>query len=383
MKLWRAYCGELNTPFWRPTESALAAPELEREAILAANFLPWALTRMRGRKGCAQAKPSSAYKAYQGVRKAHSNRNLELPKTKQVWRMCKRLSAKHLIDFGALSLVVKRKQPFTTHILHEILTALDTGPIDLTSPAEAAAFRAFVATLRQTGMRKSELALGSGLTFSRAHATRAHLQWCLRGTLYADPPPDMLRSPHVGDYAILVPPPSKADPYGEVWGALPIYLHYSPTDPDAAFNHLATLELVVPATGEQRQRVPLISADNRTPLAAAKLDRMLTIILRRVVGVANASKYSWHSARIYLACSLLAAGASSAQIQALCRWQTEDSLRVYARLNPGRYNDLLTRAARADVSSVSVASLPPLSSELAIRQLLGLSLVDALAAADQ
>jgi hypothetical protein len=168
-----------------------------------------------------------------------------------------------------------------------------------------------------------------------------------------------------------------------VWGALPIYLHYSPTDPDAAFNHLATLELVVPATGEQRQRVPLISADNRTPLAAAKLDRMLTIILRRVVGVANASKYSWHSARIYLACSLLAAGASSAQIQALCRWQTEDSLRVYARLNPGRYNDLLTRAARADVSSVSVASLPPLSSELAIRQLLGLSLVDALAAADQ
>ena len=383
MKLWRAYCGELNTPFWRPTESGLTTPELEREAILAANFLPWALTRMRGRKGCAQAKPSSAYKAYQGVRKAHSNRNLELPKTKQVWRMCKRLSAKHLIDFGALSLVVKRKQPFTTHILHEIITALDAGPIDLTSPAEAAAFRAFAATLRQTGMRKSELALGSGQTFSRAHATRAHLQWCLRGTLYTDPPPDLLRNPHVGDYAILVPPPSKADPFGEVWGALPIYLHYSPTDPDAAFNHLATLELVVPATGELRQRVPLISADNRTPLAAAKLDRMLQIILRRVVGVANASKYSWHSARIYLACSLLAAGASSAQIQALCRWQTEDSLRVYARLNPGRYNDLLTRAARADVSSVSVASLPPLSSELAIRQLLGLSLVDALGAADK
>ena len=76
----------------------------------------------------------------------------------------------------------------------------------------------------------------------------------------------------------------------------------------------------------------------------------------------------------------LAAGASVAQIQALCRWQTEDSLRVYARLNPGSYDKLLTRAASADVLSVSVASLPPLSSELAIRQLLGLSLVDALAA---
>ena len=131
---------------------------------------------------------------------------------------------------------------------------------------------------------------------------------------------------------------------------------------------------------QQRHMVPLISADNRQPLAAGQLDRMLQLILGRVVGKANASKYSWHSARIYLACSLLAAGASVAQIQALCRWQTEDSLRVYARLNPGSYDKLLTRAASADVLSVSVASLPPLSSELAIRQLLGLSLVDALAA---
>ena len=165
-----------------------------------------------------------------------------------------------------------------------------------------------------------------------------------------------------------------------MWGALPIYLHHSPTDPDAAFNHLATLELTVPAVGQQRRVVPLISADNKRPLAASQLDSMLQLILRRLIGKVNASKYSWHSARIYLACSLLAAGASHAQIQALCRWQTEDSLRVYARLNPSSYRELLSRAASAQVESVSVGSLPPLSSELAIRQLLGLSLVDALAA---
>ena len=382
MKLWRKYCDGLNTPCWRPGEALLTPHEKEREAILAANFLPYALTVMRGRRGCAQAKPASAYKAYLGVRKAHSKRNVELPGTKLVWQMCKRLNAKHAADFGALSLVVKRKQPFTKAILHALLIATDKGSLDLTVPAVAAAFRAFVATLRQTGMRKSELALGAGVKFTRALAVRANLQWCLRGVIYADPPPDLLRHPRMGDYAILVPPPSKADPYGEVWGALPIYLHYSPTEPDAAFNHLATLELTVPAVGQQRHMVPLISADNKQPLAAGQLDSMLQRILKRVVGKANASKYSWHSARIYLACSLLAAGASVAQIQALCRWQTEDSLRVYARLNPGSYNALLTRAASADVLSVSVASLPPLSSELAIRQLLGLSLVDALAAGE-
>ena len=88
-----------------------------------------------------------------------------------------------------------------------------------------------------------------------------------------------------------------------------------------------------------------------------------------------------NSARIWLACALLASGASSAQIQAVCRWQTEDSLRVYARLNPQNYHALLQRAARADVASVSVASLPALSSELVIRQLLGMSLTDAVGAA--
>ena len=161
MKLWRGYCDSLNTPCWRPCEAGLTMQEREREAILAANFLPYALTVMRGRRGCAQAKPASAYKAYLGVRKAHSKRTVELPSTKLVWQMCKRLNAKHLNEFGAQSLIVRRKQPFTKEILHELLISTDKGALDLAVPAVGAAFRAFVATLRQTGMRKSELALGA------------------------------------------------------------------------------------------------------------------------------------------------------------------------------------------------------------------------------
>ena len=103
------------------------------------------------------------------------------------------------------------------------------------------AFRAFTALLRQTGFRKSELALQTGETFGGRHASRANLSWCLRGRVYATPPPELLRSPQHRDYAIVVPPPSKADPTGAVWGALPIYLHYSASDPDAAFHHLANL----------------------------------------------------------------------------------------------------------------------------------------------
>ena len=300
--------------------------------------------------------------------------------TKLVWTMVQRQNRRHLEQFGAASLMVRRKQPFTQAIFSGLLSAdAKAGPIDLTSEATRLAFRAFVAVLRQTGMRKSELALQSHERYGPQRASRSNLTWCLRGTIYATPPPDLLRAPRAGDHAILVPPPSKADMTGEVWGSLPIYLHFEPSDADCAFHHLANLELFRPVEGRDRSSVPLISPDGCAPFRGAQLDAALAKILALIVGKPNASKYSWHSARIDLACSLLATGASSAQIQALCRWQTEDSLRVYARLNPTSYRARLSRAATADVSSVSTSALPAIDSELLIRQLLGLTVADAMA----
>ncbi|KOO53260.1 hypothetical protein Ctob_016282 [Chrysochromulina tobinii] len=63
------------------------------------------------------------------MQQAHSKRNVVLPGTKLVWQMCKRLNAKHAADFGALSLVVKRKQPFTKEILHALLISTDKGAL--------------------------------------------------------------------------------------------------------------------------------------------------------------------------------------------------------------------------------------------------------------
>ena len=68
-----------------------------------------------------------------------------------------------------------------------------------------------------------------------------------------------LADPRPGDHTVLVPPLSKADSKGEVWGALPIYLHYRPDDPDGAFQHLAHLELTIPVTASARPMTPLKS----------------------------------------------------------------------------------------------------------------------------
>jgi len=84
MKLWRQYTAELNTPCWRPHGATLDHLGVERESVLAAGFIPYALRKMRGRRGNASAKPQSAYKAYLGVRKAHSKRLIEMVAVKQV-----------------------------------------------------------------------------------------------------------------------------------------------------------------------------------------------------------------------------------------------------------------------------------------------------------
>jgi hypothetical protein len=52
---------------------------------------------------------------------------------------------------------------------------------------------------------------------------------------------------------------------------------------------------------------------------------------------ADACKYSFQSLRVGFACALLAAGCPPATIQALARWSSAGSLKIYARLNPADY----------------------------------------------
>ena len=74
-------------------------------------------------------------------------------------------------------------------------------------------------------------------------------------------------------------------------------------------------------------------------------------------------KYSMHSWRIYLACALLAAGASNGTIQAMLRWRSDEALKIYARINDSTYADHLAQASQATVSSVRTSSLAQMMRE--------------------
>ena len=58
-----------------------------------------------------------------------------------------------------------------------------------------------------------------------------------------------------------------------------------------------------------------------------------------------------------LASALLATGASRPQIQAICKWQTEESLNNYARLNEIIYSSLPGKALTASATSIRTTSI--------------------------
>jgi len=363
----------MGTPMWRPDFRSLSVGDQRRETILAAGFLPWLLRRMRARRRNGRALPASAFKVWLGVRKVHQKRDIGLSPSKVITATVKRLCRKHIKDFGAASLIPKRKEPFTRAMILALLRLADglrIGPYVLTWDSRVGrALRALIVVLASTGMRKAEVSISSGERFDKTHVSRADLRWRLRGRVYVSPPANLLAAPQPGDCVMLKPPLSKADPFGAVWGASPIYLSYEPNDPLCAFSALAAVEIHDPV--DARENTPLLSPDGASPFLAGHLDTMLRAMLVVTVGAAEATKFSWHSMRIWLACSLLASGASHAQIQALCRWRSDEALAIYARLNQTTYAALLWRALVADVNSVRMNQLPDVDAEDVFRSIPG------------
>ena len=75
------------------------------------------------------------------------------------------------------------------------------------------------------------------------------------------------------------------------------------------------------------------------------------------MSTAEAKQFSPHLFRSYLATSLKAAGCTDSEIQALCRWQSFDSLRIYALIGPTRYGTLLDMALRADAGNLLLSTM--------------------------
>ena len=366
---WCRFCSEVfDTCPQRTNRDAHEGHDREAqqdEELLIGSFLVWLVGQVQPRsKKDPQAKPSSLYAHVLAVRRVHRQRwGVTMVKPLNLSLTLRAVLTDFVRDHGPEALLPRRKEPASGVLLLKLLAVphgvqLGRWKLDWGSVL-GVSLRAMLCTAFSGGFRKAELALPAGAEFDAFCIKRASLSWRIAGVLVAAPSQAQLQGLRRGDFALITPPPSKADHFGTFFGNRPVWLPFVDAPGNAAAA-LAQLELRVPIAAAERKTSPLFLEAPSSPLGASRADRLLKYLLRQVMSKDEAARYSWHSFRIGLACALLAKGARPELIQALCRWKSPESLVIYARLNAETYGDWVLSALQARISSVQTANLPPI-----------------------
>jgi site-specific DNA-cytosine methylase len=363
-KRWVRFCEQWETSHWRDSFTANSGQDrhgYHNEVIILSLALLSALTEIRGKKG-GPCKPNTARAFLRSVRKVHQMRGITMVPISSVSAVFKGCMARHVKLYGVESLLPDTKQPFHKVHVHRLAHLPDGAKLGskIFRRAETwcRSWDAYVATSASTGMRKAEVA------FTHPEATpitRSAVSWIVRGVAVPFLNKAQLASLREGDYVVLKPPPSKTDPFALIWGNRPIFGAFSLHDKANMARAIRDLLLHVDVPMEQWTTTALFVDNNLQPLTGSFIDTTLQAALRSFgLSKDEASRYSPHSFRIYLACALKSAGKSDAEIQMLCRWQSLDSLRLYARMDARQYSELIQAAQAADSRAISVSSLPVL-----------------------
>jgi hypothetical protein len=219
--------------------------------------------------------------------------------------------------------------------------------------------------LLDSGMRLAELTSNK---WDVTCCSRANVSFMIGGTIHRAPSRLKLLGMRNGDYAIVTPPPSKKDRYGNVWGCKPIWLDFREGDRGCAARALRELELVLPVDEARRANTPLFVDEAGRCLKGNFVRRVFKDSMLTFKTDKDVKKFSTHSFRITLGCKLKAAGCSDSEIMAMCRWQSLKSLEIYCRLTPEEYARMLRLARGADAKSIQVTSLPDLGEQLDAEQ---------------
>ena len=356
-KHWTAFCFHRNVDPFRPDVRNMTHAEYDKEVLTLALALLFIYGRMGCRKGRSKPpRPASALAVLRSVRRAHARLGVNVADLSVAARLADSLNREYIDAHGWEALQVDRVAPLTNPIIIGMIEAAHVAG----NSVKAVMARALWATMAQTGFRKAEVSLGSGARFGNDCLTRHNLRWRIGGVEVADPTLEQLESLSDGDLAILIPPKSKCDQFGLEWGQSPIYLRFSSTAPICAARALRDVECALPRHGlHDREGTALFTNDAGSPLTSQALDALFKACLNDAgVPKKATARYSPHSFRRYLACALKASGVADGTIQALLRWKTSESLKLYSFLSDESYADLVDGAAHADVSSVRTNALP-------------------------
>jgi hypothetical protein len=272
------------------------------------------------------------------VRRCHDRRGFPNPPWAMIGHLLKGLSLQRIADFGLA--LPERAEPFTAaeNIAMKALSGRIGRRVYDPHSRFWAAWRMIDTYADQAGPRKSEIVGTDDIRF-----TRADVQCTVDGVTYADPSPDVLRSFVDGrDSVTVAVNVSKADYDGSRFGNSLVSLLYKLSNPMSFAAAWVKYELLFPLRGTARYSTPLFTTDGCTPWTGDLIDRTLSDVMAATLTVAQRKAKTFHSKRVWVATALHALESSTAEIQALVRWGSPESVNIYARM------DLNYQAKRRD-----------------------------------
>ena len=216
-------------------------------------------------------------------------------------------------------------------------------------------FRRLTRFMMFTGFRLAEI-VGNG-SGEIMFLTYGCLFWCIDNVMIAKPSRAQLLSMRPGrDGAVVFPPRSKPDQWGETHCPFPVRLTYETTElnPAAA---LRDLELNIGEQVTDRDSHPLFGDAAGQTYTHHYLHNLLKLALAHLYGAAVAALYTWHSFRSGLATALHAANVPDAMIMLICRWMCPESLHVYRRMGTRENERLINEASAMNVDAIQSANV--------------------------
>jgi len=199
----------------------------------------------------------------------------------------------------------------------------------------------------QTGSRKAELISHHVIMYMRADVSL----W-LDGIETVDPTATQLLSMvSMRDYLTVAVNVSKADSDGTKFGPNLISLLYNPNNAMSFAAAWRDYELAFPLRGAARRTTPLFTTDGAHPWSATAVDNTLRGVMAATLTPAQRRGKTFHSKRVWLATALSDLHSSDGEIQALVRWSSVESLRIYARMN------MEYQARRRDLAHTAVVNV--------------------------
>ena len=373
-RLWSEFCARLHTPALRVNQAANdgSIPRLHRREVALALgcFMTWAA------EAAGRWKLESMVSRLRGVARRHAAVGIKFVSLALVVQAAAGLVREHIDTHGEDALRRHSKEPFETAELEALLmlpigTAVAPGVV-VGDNVELQGVRVFIALFCTGGFRKEAIAIGDGESFGYRKLALFQVTWRLRHVLLRAPTVHQLLaiSEATADMSYVSTVPCKNDQDNSKFGNQPVPSRYSATRVINLARELARYEVMrMQADGveryeqAERRQKPLVLAPGGRSWTKKQLDAFFKALIRLVCSEQRARQLSVHSFRVWLACALLAAGATPEQIMLLLRWSSEAAYRLYARIGDARAAGLIDAGFDASFATVRSHTLLELATE--------------------